>query len=102
MIEKTVEEITTILHKYLDEVQIDDRQPNAPLLRLLLQGSSVRRDAYSWKATVYPSRTPRRWTYLYEEVGVITEELLAKAGLNVFFEVGEPLVSETDTISAGV
>ena len=87
---KTATEIAAIVQQYLNDVCIDDRTPNAEPIRVLLDDASVLRDTYSWKATVRPSREPRRWTYFYEEVGIITEELLAKAGLNIFFTVEEP------------
>jgi len=88
--EKTADEIGATVRQYLSEVRIDDRTTNAEPIRVLLDDTGVRRDTYSWKATVRPSRLPRRWTYFYEEIGIITEELLAKAGLNIFFVVEEP------------
>ena len=98
--EKSAEEVSAILRQYLSQVRIDDRSPNAEPLRVLLEDKGVFRDTYSWKATVRPSRMPRRWTYFYEEIGVLTEELLAKAGLNVFFNVDEPSLSEDLTPAA--
>ena len=93
MIEKSAEEVSAILHQYIDEVQIDDRSPDTIPLRVLLDEESIHRAAYAWQATVRPSRMPRRWTYLYEEIGIITEELLAKTGLNVFFTVDDPEIA---------
>ena len=88
--EKTPEEVTTILRQHIGEVQIDDRSPNAEPIRILLDEASIVRDTYSWRAIVRPSRLPRRWTYFFEEIGIITEELIANAGLNIFFVVDEP------------
>ena len=98
--EKTVERVRAILHQYLDEIRVDDRSPDSEPIRVLLDEGSVRRDTYSWQATVRSSRMPRRWSYLYEEIGIVTEELLAKAGLNVFFTVDDAVCSVSLRVAA--
>ena len=92
MLEKTNEEIAGLVHAALDTVEVDDRSPNAAPIRVFVQDNDIARSDYSWRVAVRPSREPRRWSYLYEELALASENIAEKTGVDVVFTALEPVV----------
>lgn len=95
MPEKTTEEIMDLVHAELDTVEVDDKQPNAAPIRVFVQDNDVAKSPYSWRVSVRPSREPRRWSYLYEELAIASENIADKTGVNVVFTALDPATSES-------
>lgn len=91
-VEKTRLEVIKLLHKHLDCLEIDDNSADRSTVQLLLKEESVHKGEYAWQVWVYPSREPRRWEYLYEEMAIIAENIAEETGHNLTIRCDDPLV----------
>lgn len=90
MPEATTQEVIDIVHENIDAVEVADKTPNAPI-RFHVLNDSVKRGPYSWYVRVRPSREPRRWAYLYDELAEIAVAIGEKTGLNIVFTADDPM-----------
>ena len=89
MQEATTQEVIDIVHENLDAVEVADKTTNAPI-RFSVPNDSVKRGEYSLQVRVRPSREPRRWAYLYDELAEIAVAIGEKTGLNIVFTADDP------------
>jgi hypothetical protein len=90
-LEKTRGDVIKILHQHLDDVEIDDRSENGSTVRILLREESVYRGEHAWRVWVCPSREPRRWEYIHEELAAIAETIAEATGYNTVIRCDDPL-----------
>lgn len=83
-------EALALLHSTFDNLETDDRQPNAPPIRYRLMEETVRRTDYAWHGTLALSREPRRWAYVHEDIAIALQEIREKTGVNAFLTAEEP------------
>lgn len=87
MTEMTREEVLETLQKYLKDVRVNDLQSGAPEITFTVGVSSLHKSEFAWRVQLYPSREPRRWSYVYEELAVLEETIAEETGLNLFITV---------------
>ena len=82
-------------HAALDNVEVDDRMPDAPPIRVAVQDDNVERSTYAWRVAVLPSREPRRWSYLREELAIAAGDIEETTGVNIIFWSLDPVSEPT-------
>ena len=87
MTEMTHEEVLATLQKYLKDIRVNDLQSGVPEIVFAVDASTLHKSEFSWRVALHPSREPRRWSYVYEELAILEETIAEETGLNLFFTV---------------
>ena len=89
--DRTEQEVLQIVHEHLDDVEVDDKIKDASPIRFSVLDESVKRSEYAWWVQVRPSREPRRWHYLYDELAEVGVDISYSTGINIFFTTLDPV-----------
>ena len=91
MTEMAREEVLQILHRYIDEVRIDDCSPDGQPIRLTFEENYVEKTPYSWRVGLRSSREPLTWLCIHDKSADIATHIAFDTGLNIIFSTWDPL-----------
>jgi hypothetical protein len=89
----TAKEVLITLQKYLADVWVDDKTLDALPIRFHVVENSLHKSEFAWRVRLSPSREPRRWTYVYEELALLEEKIAEEAGVNLFITTSDSAVA---------
>jgi hypothetical protein len=95
MTEMNRTEVLTTLQKYLADVRVNDLTSGAPEIVFAIDEPSLHPSEFAWRVQLLPSREPRRWSYVYEEIAILEETIAEETGLNLFITVVDTFSPET-------